>query len=63
MPDLEALFIMHLMLRFPPILAGTKSHLDHFHRPSKSRFFKFPLLSRVILFSRLSADSRQLLLQ
>ena len=31
------------MLRFPPILAGTKSHLDHFHQPSKTGFCKFSL--------------------
>ena len=47
-PDLEVLFIPRLMLRFPPILAGTKFHLEHFHRPSKSGFFKFPLLSPCI---------------
>ena len=42
-PDFEVLFFLLLMLRFPPILAGTKSHLDHFHQPSKSGFFKFRL--------------------
>ena len=44
-PDLKDLFITRLMLRFPPILAKTKSHLDHFHRPSKTGFFKFPVYS------------------
>ena len=37
------LFIPHLMLRLPPILAGTKAHLGHFRRPSKSGFLKFSL--------------------
>ena len=30
-PDFEVLFFLLLMLRFPPILAGTKSHLANFH--------------------------------
>ena len=31
------------MLRFPPILAATKSHLDQFHRPSTWGFSFFSL--------------------
>ena len=27
-PDLEVLFFPHLLLRFPPILGGTKFHLS-----------------------------------
>ena len=46
-PDLEVLFFPHLMLRFPPIWLGSKSHLDHFHRPSKSGFLFQGLLLRL----------------
>ena len=34
----------HLMLFFPPILAGSKSHLDQFHRPSTWGFLIFILV-------------------
>ena len=47
--DLEVQFIPRLVLRFPPILAGTKSHLDHFYRTSKSNFFKIPLLASLLM--------------
>ena len=39
----EGRFIPRLMLRFPPILAGTKSHIDPFHRPSTWEFLIFIL--------------------
>ena len=44
--DFEVVFFSAPYVCFPPILAGTKSHLDHFHWPSKSGFFKFPLVGR-----------------
>ena len=40
-PILEGLFILRLMLRFPPILAGKRNWMCGFHRPSKMRFLRF----------------------
>ena len=42
-PHIEVPSFPHLMLRFPPILAGTKSHLDLFHQPLDMGILVFPV--------------------
>ena len=42
---LENLFILRLMLRSPPILAGKRNWARNFHRTSKTRFMRFSLQS------------------
>ena len=37
------MFILHILVRFPPIFVGKHNWMQGFHQPSKMRFLRFRL--------------------